>query len=141
MICRLHVNCVRKSVSLSLSLSLFLSLSLSLFLFLSLAFLPRPLFLGGKSVVSTFFREIHGKYPSQLAEVVSGLPQDLQETLTVAIHGVPLDPALNSNVAPPSITTTITTTSAPGIETNSSNNNNNDGDLSPSDNGEQVEAA
>ena len=96
------------------------------------------MFLGGKLVVSTFFREIHAKYPSQLAEVVSGLPQDLQETLTIAIHGSPNEPAPATNVAPlvaaPSAPTTANTTPPSGIQ-------NNDGDLSPSDNGEQVEAA
>ena len=92
---------------------------------------------GGKLVVSSFFREINAKYPSQLAEVVSGLPQDLQETLTVAIHGAPNDQAPAANVvAPLVVPPSITTTSAPGIP-----NGTNDGDLSPSDNGEQVEAA
>ena len=105
-------------------------------------------------MVSTFFREIHAKYPSQLAEVVSGLPQDLQETLTVAIHGpaadsaaapdaVVVDPATASAplaAAPPSITTTIATTIATGPAPPISGSNN-DGDLSPSDNGEVVEAS
>ena len=94
---------------------------------------------GGKLVVSTFFREIHAKYPSQLAEVVSGLPQDLQETLTIAIHGASNEPTPATNVTPlvvpPSITTTNAAAPAPGVT------NNNDGDLSPSDNGEPVEAA
>ena len=65
-------------------------------------------------------------------------PQDLQETLTIAIHGSPNEPAPATNVAPlvaaPSAPTTANTTPPSGIQ-------NNDGDLSPSDNGEQVEAA
>lgn len=119
--------------------TLYLLQRLSNFFSLPFLFISSDSCLGGKLVVSTFFREIHAKYPSQLAEVVSGLPQDLQETLTVAIHGAPNEPTPATNVAPlvpPSVTTTTTdaTAPAPGMPSN------NDGDLSPSDNGEPVEA-